>query len=260
MTLLIHNRNEAISLLGPEQALVPTMGALHEGHLSLVRIAQKHAAKVWVSIFVNPLQFSAGEDFNEYPKTLERDLELLSKLNVDYVFAPNKAEIYDNYPYDSIKADPTLSNQLCGLSRPGHFDGVCTVVKILFDIIQPQYAIFGEKDYQQLKIIQEMVTRYHVATKIIPAPILREANGLAMSSRNQYLNNEQKILAANIYKILDQLSKASDFISAKEKYWQELITLGIEPEYIEKQWTRVFVAARIANTRLIDNKLSERIS
>ncbi len=229
-------------------ALVPTMGALHEGHLSLVEIAKKHADIVWVSIFVNPLQFGPSEDFSKYPRTLENDLKMLEGLGVDYIWAPSVEEMYGE-PAKSIQANPELTNRLCGLNRPGHFDGVCTVVNLLFDLIQPDIAVFGEKDYQQLMVIKEMVARLKLPIEIIGAPILREASGLAMSSRNRYLNPTERKLADNIYQVLSGLKTERDLAQAKDK----LENLGIKVEYLEIYWNRIFIAARVGSTRLIDN-------
>lgn len=255
MTKLIHTREEVFEIRSHKSsiAFVPTMGALHEGHLSLIKLAKSLGDEIWVSIFVNPLQFSPGEDFDKYPRVLGRDLELLSEYSVDYVFAPSKEEIYDKAPYDLIKADPELSNTLCGLKRLGHFDGVCTVVKILFDILQPNYAIFGEKDYQQLQIIREMVKRLNLDVQIVSAPILREVSGLAMSSRNQYLNSEDREKASLIYQSLLKLNSVADFDLAQQKIWDELLDAGFEPEYISKKWGRIFIAAKLSGVRLIDN-------
>ncbi len=242
-------------LQAKKKALVPTMGALHEGHLSLVEIARKHADLVGVSIFVNPLQFGPNEDFSKYPRTLEKDLELLKKLNVDYIFTPTVEEVYPAV-IDHIQADSDIANRLCGINRPGHFDGVCTVVKRLFDLLKPDIAIFGEKDYQQLMVIQEMTTRLNLPIEIIGAPIIRESNGLAMSSRNQYLSESDKKLASNIYQTLSYLSSLNstseiDLDQAKNK----LEKMGIKIEYLELHWDRIFIAARIGSTRLIDNVL-----
>ncbi len=186
---------------------VPTMGALHQGHISLVEKAKQDCDQICVSIFVNPLQFGPNEDFSKYPRTIDADLELLDKAGVDLVYLPDVADIYPETisssgsvttntrintetELEKIHANPELANTLCGLNRPGHFDGVCTVVKRLFDIVKPQRAYFGEKDYQQLMIIREMVDRLKIPVEIIGCPILREADGLAMSSRNRYLSED----------------------------------------------------------------------
>ncbi len=241
------------SYQGKSVVLVPTMGALHEGHLSLIEIAKKQADIVWVSIFVNPLQFGPSEDFGKYPRTLENDIAMLEALEVDYVWAPSVEEMYAQ-KVNNIYANPELASRLCGLNRPGHFDGVCTVVKLLFDLIQPDIAVFGEKDYQQLMVIKEMVSRLKLAIEIIGAPILREPSGLAMSSRNRYLNAAERKLADNIYQTLYYLSGLSpiterDLALAKDK----LEALGIKLEYLEIYWDRVLIAAKVGSTRLIDN-------
>ncbi len=239
------------SYQGKAVAFVPTMGALHAGHLALVEEAKKLADIVWVSIFVNPLQFGPNEDFNKYPRTLENDIKLLETLGVDYVWAPSVDEMYGATEPITIQANPELANKLCGLSRPGHFDGVCTVVNLLFYLIKPDYAVFGEKDFQQLTIITEMVERLKLPVKIIPVATLRETNGLALSSRNKYLSAAEKELASNIYKTISSLKAVTenDLTQAKNK----LESLGIKVEYLESHWNRILVAARVGTTRLIDN-------
>ncbi len=232
-------------------ALVPTMGALHKGHLSLVDIAEKHADITIVSIFVNPLQFGPNEDFSKYPRTLENDIKLLADKKVDYVFAPSVEELYSTEA-KKITANVEISNKLCGLARPGHFDGVSTVVNLFFELIEPDVAVFGEKDYQQLMVIQEMVSRLKLPVKIIPAPIVREPDGLAMSSRNRYLSEPDRKLAANIYKELSWL-KENFSVENLETTKDKLEKLGMQVEYLEEHWDRVFVAAKLGTTRLIDN-------
>lgn len=238
-------------------ALVPTMGALHQGHLSLIKLAKESADSIIVSIFVNPLQFGANEDFSKYPRTLDKDLDLLKDLKPDYVFAPSAEDLYSP-PAKEIKANPEIANKLCGLTRPGHFDGVVTVVNLLFELIEPDYAIFGEKDYQQLKVIESMVRELNLKTKIIPAPVVRESSGLALSSRNQYLSRSQKDLATNIYKQLSWLSK-NHSPENSNKVIIELNKLGIDVEYLENHWNRLLIAARIANVRLIDNIIIDSV-
>jgi pantoate--beta-alanine ligase len=232
-------------------AFVPTMGALHEGHLALVESAKLHSSRVCVSIFINPLQFGANEDLDKYPRTIEDDLDKLSKLEVDYVFIPKLEEIYPKEsPIEIIKADPLLANCLCGLSRPGHFDGVCTVVKRLLDIIKPNILILGEKDFQQLIIIQEMLNRFNLNIKVIPVEIVRDLAGLALSSRNQYLSIQELSLATNIFKTL--CSIRADHFSIDDGI-TILNNIGIEVEYLEKKWGRLLFAGKVNNTRLIDN-------
>lgn len=230
-------------------ALVPTMGALHEGHLSLVKMARSLADIVWVSIFVNPLQFAPGEDFEKYPRTLSADLDKLSLLSPDFIWAPSVPEMYP-HPPTIVRANEELSNCLCGLARPGHFDGVVTVVNALFEQIKPSMAIFGEKDFQQLMIIKEMVKELVLPVQIISAPIIRETSGLAMSSRNQYLSQSHKDIAANIY---SELLKIKNKITTIESAQKKLCELGFKIDYLEKRWGRVFFAGKIGETRLIDN-------
>ena len=192
--------------------LVPTMGALHAGHLSLIKKAKETCDKVVVSDFVNPIQFGPSEDFDKYPRTLDADMELCNKEGVDIVFAPSASEMYggkcssDNSKDNTLKELPRLSNDtltydcppffyvntLCGKSRTGHFDGVCTVVLKLFNIVQPDYAFFGQKDAQQVIIIKKMVKDLNVPIQIIQCPIVREESGLALSSRNKYLSEQGK--------------------------------------------------------------------
>lgn len=178
---------------GERIALVPTMGSLHPGHLALVQGARASADRVVVSVFVNPMQFGEGEDFDAYPRTMDEDGAKLSDLSVDVLFAPTVADIY---PHPTTQAArvvvPELSDILCGASRPGHFVGVATVVTILFHLVQPDAAVFGEKDYQQLLIIRRLATDLHMPVTILGVPTVREADGLAMSSRNVYLSLEQR--------------------------------------------------------------------
>ncbi len=271
----------------PKLGFVPTMGALHAGHISLVEKAKQDCDQICVSIFVNPLQFGPNEDFSKYPRTIDADLELLEKAGVDIVYLPEVTDIYPETRNSSssvatristetelekIHANPELANKLCGLNRPGHFDGVCTVVKRLFDIVQPQRAYFGEKDYQQLMIIREMVNRLKIPVEIISCPILREADGLAMSSRNRYLSAEERRIAVQLYQELlkvkseilhspttaqkRDISHVSAIASEGEAIHQSIARLekaGFKVDYLETHWNRIFIAAKLGNTRLIDN-------
>lgn len=235
-------------------AFVPTMGALHQGHLSLIRKANEYAGVVVVSIFVNPLQFGPNEDLAKYPNTFDEDLKALEKLGVDYLFAPgsNNAEwnYYLNDPSIKTEANPELANCLCGLSRPGHFDGVCTVVNLLFDTIKPNYAVFGTKDYQQLMIIRDMVERLDMDIEIIAGNTFRETSGLAMSSRNKYLNEAEKKIAPEIFLELNKVGyDGFDLDEAKQRLEEK----GIQVEYFESKWDRLLFAGRLGSTRLIDN-------
>lgn len=189
------------ALAGRDVAFVPTMGALHEGHLSLTRIARDHAPEVVVSIFVNPMQFAAGEDFDKYPRTLDDDVRQLEAAGVEWVFAPSAAEMYPDAPHhatqSTVHAGP-IGDHYEGASRPGHFDGMLTVVLKLLNIVQPTAAVFGQKDAQQLALVRQMVCDFDLPIDIIAAPISREADGLARSSRNRYLSAEQRAAAPAI--------------------------------------------------------------
>ncbi len=172
---------------GRTVSFVPTMGCLHDGHLSLVDLARRHADEVVLSIYVNPAQFGAGEDLDEYPRNLERDLELAAARGVDVVFTPSDAEMYPEPQTIWVEPPEEMARRLCGLSRPTHFRGVLTVVLKLFEIVQPDMAVFGRKDYQQAVLIRRMVRELQLAVRIETAPIVRESDGVAMSSRNEYL-------------------------------------------------------------------------
>jgi pantoate--beta-alanine ligase len=259
-------------------ALVPTMGNLHAGHIHLATLAKQHAQCVVVSIFVNPLQFGANEDLASYPRTLDADCEKLQTAGVDIVFAPNVQEMYPDFNAASndlgqtmIISAPPIANELCGATRPGHFDGVATVVMKLFNIVMPQVAVFGKKDFQQLFIIRELVRQFNLQIEIIAGDTVREASGLAMSSRNGYLTQEQKTNAATLNaclkKIVDSIQQGNtDFICLEQAAAQNLNNNGWLADYISvrsahtllpasKEDTALVVlaAAKIGNTRLIDN-------
>lgn len=256
---------------GKRIAFVPTMGALHEGHLSLVAEAKKRGDIVVVSIFVNPTQFGENEDFNEYVRDFSGDQKKLKSYEVDVVFAP---EVDDIYPLDfETKVElPKLQNCLCGLSRPGHFKGVCTVVTKLFNIVKPSLAIFGEKDYQQLKIVQKLVRDLNMNVKIVSMPIVREKDGLAMSSRNKYLSQSERDKALSISKSLVRVKELyrkgyveiSELVESGIKvlndsgvsdvdYYEIRDGDTLEPVEEAQQGNLVAVAAKIGSTRLIDN-------
>lgn len=255
--------------------LVPTMGALHDGHLSLVREAQKQCAPVVVSIFVNPKQFGPSEDFQKYPRTLEDDRAALEKLGVDYVFAPPPEEIYPGGFRSAVEVEG-LSERLEGRSRPGHFRGVATVVLKLFEIVQPCFAFFGRKDAQQARILQQMAGDLNLDTQIIVCPIVREADGLAFSSRNAYLRGDDRRAATALYRSLDAVRRE---VSAGERDPARLLVAlrsvlaaerSVSVDYAEivdadtfdsvlslRKTCYVLVAARVGGTRLIDNALIE---
>lgn len=224
---------------------VPTMGALHRGHESLIEKSVCDNDITVVSIFVNPTQFNDPDDLQNYPRAFENDYEILNSHNVDYLFYPDYGEIYnDNYRYKISESE--FSKILCGKFRPGHFDGVLTVVMKLFNIIKPRRAYFGEKDYQQLKLIEGMCKAFFMDIEIIPCPIVRDEEGLALSSRNKLLSGEERKFALNFPRLLK-----SD--KSKEEIFRELENLGFKVDYIEEMDGRRLGAVYVGNVRLIDN-------
>ena len=248
---------------------VPTMGNLHEGHLTLVREAKKLCDLVVVSIFVNPIQFGVGEDFDSYPRTLEQDSLLLADVGCDIIFAPSVEQMYGTQPRLTNISVGKITDDLCGKSRPGHFDGVAVVVSKLFNIVQPDYAFFGQKDYQQLAVIRQLVQDLNMPLEVIGVPIVRAEDGLALSSRNGYLSKAQRAIAPTIYQ---QLQHAEQQLRAGERLSQVLANIsnqltqaGLVVDYVEarqpnlqaidqfNQDVVLFVAAKLGATRLIDN-------
>ncbi|MGH7477111.1 MAG: pantoate--beta-alanine ligase [Longimicrobiales bacterium] len=251
-------------------ALVPTMGYLHEGHLTLVDRARAAADCVVVSVFVNPLQFGPDEDFERYPRNLVRDAGLLERRGVDVMFAPEQSELYPSGD-PLVRVSPgVLAERLCGAYRPGHFEGMLTVVAKLFNLVQPDTAVFGQKDFQQTVLVRRMVRDLDMPVAIDVAPIIREEDGLAMSSRNAYLDFDQRTRAVSLHR---GLQRARDAFRAGERDPVRLrgmvrreIAGGIEPQYIEivdpetlepvrmaRSGNVVALAAHIGRTRLIDN-------
>lgn len=237
--------NHARAEINGSLAFVPTMGALHDGHLALVCEAKKHADNVIVSIFVNPTQFGPNEDFTKYPRKIDEDIKKLEGL-ADYVYLPQVSDIYPEGEKITVKAGPA-SQGLDGDFRPGHFDGVATVVSILFDHVKPDYAIFGEKDYQQLMVIKELKT----PVKILSLPTVREADGLAMSSRNAYLSPEERKIAPLLYKTLCEAKQSP--VTNQQSLITKLKDAGFRVQYLEQRWNRLLIAAYLSKTRLIDN-------
>ena len=224
---------------------IPTMGALHEGHAKLFKTSVAENETTVASIFVNRTQFNNADDFEKYPKTLEHDIQVCEECGISVLFLPEFQQIYpDNYRF-KVTESP-FSNILCGKFRPGHFDGVLTVVLKLFQIVSPDNAYFGEKDYQQFLLISEMTKAFFLKTNVIPVETVRESSGLAKSSRNVRLSETNKILASQIYKHL----MSSEGL---EKIKDELTALHIEVEYLEEHFGRRFIAAIIGGVRLIDN-------
>ena len=268
---------------GPQRiALVPTMGNLHAGHLELVKIAKQHADIVVVSIFVNPTQFGAGEDFDSYPRTLDEDVAKLATVDTDYVFAPSIEEMYPVLPPPTSVLAGAITTQLCGQSRPGHFDGVGIVVSKLFNIVQPDIAVFGQKDYQQLAIIKQLVRDLSYPIEIIGAPIVRAADGLALSSRNQYLSATEREAAPVIHQALQYLAKQLEKGEQSQQTVQSLLAethqritdAGFIIDYLdiktdtlesltndtvtfnaENENLMILVAAWLGRARLLDNQL-----
>ena len=257
---------------GESIAFVPTMGCLHEGHLSLVEKAATLADHVVVSIFVNPLQFNDTNDLANYPIVLDEDVSKLKKFSVDVIFAPTADKFYPEGQSDVEKIElGEVSRLLEGAMRPGHFAGVATVVKRLFDLIQPNFAVFGEKDFQQLMIIQQLVKQYSLAIEVVPMPTFRESDGLAMSSRNIRLSKSERETAPAIYQNLLSVKSAltngnKDYSSLEEEACNNLAKAGLIPEYfvIRQPETLqapqnhmndkvILVAAKLGETRLIDN-------
>jgi len=256
---------------GESIAFVPTMGNLHTGHLSLVKKAAEVAEHVVVSIFVNPLQFNDLSDYTNYPRTLDDDLEKLKAFSVDWVFVPAETELYpQGRETSTIVSEPMLASILEGEQRPGHFTGVTTIVAKLFNIVQPDYAIFGEKDYQQLRIVQKMVSDLNMPINIIGMSTTREEDGLAMSSRNSRLDPQQRQQATGIYQVLNEirqqiLAGEHDYAQLQQNARRKLDENGFETEYVairsavtlmepgNNEDLIILVAARLGDTRLIDN-------
>ncbi len=251
-------------------AFVPTMGHLHDGHIQLVSAARKQADKVVVSIFVNPTQFGEGEDYQSYPRTEQEDAEKLQAARVDVLFLPSVSEMYPHVAQVNV-AVTGLSDAYCGASRPGHFNGVATVVCKLFNMVQPDLAFFGEKDFQQLAIIRQMADDLNMPVQICSVPIVREKDGLAMSSRNSYLTKEEREVAPRFYQALcqvrdDILDRRSDIQAIIEKQRQALRAEGFRPDYLavcrasdlkeageDDRDLVVLSAVWLGTTRLIDN-------
>ncbi|MBV1898715.1 MAG: pantoate--beta-alanine ligase [Cycloclasticus sp.] len=253
-------------------AVVPTMGNLHEGHLALVKTAQQHADIVVVTLFVNPTQFGANEDLDSYPRTFQDDCDKLDALNTSILFAPNIDEMYplggDQTTHVHV---PNMTQVLCGASRPGHFDGVTTIVSKLFNITRADIAIFGEKDYQQLAVIRRMVNDLNIPIKIIGKPIVREPDGLAMSSRNGYLSEKERRIAPRLHQLLQTIKQEiiegnHDLNSLESHAITDLIEAGFKPDYLQIYQRNelrpatendkeiiILAAAFLGSTRLIDN-------
>jgi pantoate--beta-alanine ligase len=256
---------------GLKIAFVPTMGNLHQGHISLVDEAHKHADKIVASIFVNPMQFGANEDIDKYPRTLEADQEKLVAAGTDLLFTPTPQIIYPKgLDKQSFVEVPNVSEGYCGESRPGHFRGVATVVCKLFNLVQPDVACFGLKDYQQVQVIQTMVEDLSMPIEIVPVPTVREESGLALSSRNGYLSDEEKKIAPALYQnmqwLAESIQTSTDFIGLARQAAKFIDNAGMKTDYIHICHARtlqpaseddkdlvILAAAHCGSARLIDN-------
>lgn len=267
----LRQRLSAARETGQRIALVPTMGNLHEGHLALVRAAREHGDYLLATIFVNPMQFGPNEDYERYPRTFEADVAALQSAECDGVYVPRVEEIYPRGLENQTKISvPVLSGLHCGASRPGHFDGVCTVVCKFFNLLQPSVAVFGLKDYQQFRIISTMVEDLALPVELLGIPTVREASGLAMSSRNQYLSDAERRRAASLYATLQATAAAlrsgDTPFTLEAQATARLREAGLEPEYVHicnrhtllppasgDRELVILAAARAGTTRLIDN-------
>ncbi len=271
ITTINEIKNKIKSLKNNDNTIgfVPTMGALHEGHLSLMREAKKQNDILVVSVFVNPLQFGPDEDFNKYPRNIDKDIEAMKKYDVDIVFNPLIDELYKEPILVKIEI-PELFNKLCGKSRPGHFSGVCVVVSKLMNIIQPDNMYMGKKDYQQLTITQKLVKDLNFQTNVIGLPIIRDENGIALSSRNAFLSNNEKKRAISInesrYLAGKMYLKNHSISEIRKAIIDKLKSNNLKIDYVEildgeslteftelKKTHRIFIAAFVGKTRLIDN-------
>lgn len=240
------------ALPGPV-AFVPTMGALHAGHMALVREARGRAAAVVASIFVNPLQFGAGEDLSRYPRQEAADAEMLEAAGVDLLWAPTPDVMYPEDFATTVRVDG-LGDEFEGAHRPGHFDGVATVVAKLFGQVRPDLALFGEKDWQQLQVIRRMATDLDIAVEIIPVPTVRDADGVALSSRNAYLSSDERARARALPRVLlETAHRLATDADALADGRAALAAAGLEPDYLEVRGDRLLAAVRVGTTRLIDN-------
>ncbi len=250
MTRVIKTPKDFINLRkqtldGKSVGAVPTMGALHEGHLTLIRKAQEENDIVVVTLFVNPTQFNNSEDLKKYPRNLDEDLKKISDLGADYLFFPEISDMYpDDYRYKVTENN--FSQILCGAHRPGHFDGVLTVVMKLLNIVRPTRVYFGEKDYQQLQLVKGMVASYFMDIEVVPVPTVRDEEGLALSSRNERLSSEGLLKARTFAQILQSGKPLAEMKKDLQQH-------NIEVEYLEQHLDRTFAAVHIDGVRLIDN-------
>ena len=270
----LHEQLEDWRDSGEHVAIVPTMGSLHAGHTSLVRIAREHAERVVVTVFVNPTQFGEGEDYESYPRSVDKDTRRLRKVSADVLFCPDVDTVYP-FGLDSATRVivPDLTDKFCGSFRPGHFDGVTSVVARLFALVQPDVAVFGQKDYQQQLVIRRMTEDLNLPVEIVTAPTVREDDGLAMSSRNAYLTDDERQRAPAMYRALSDAGTelrngVRDFAHLETTGIEALRAAGLEPEYFSIRRAAdlsepapgshnlvILAAAMLGKARLIDNEL-----
>ncbi|MHB8824862.1 MAG: pantoate--beta-alanine ligase [Thiobacillus sp.] len=236
-------------------AFMPTMGNLHAGHVSLIELAKRHGGPVVASIFVNPLQFGAGEDFERYPRTLQADCEKLAAAGCELVFAPDLAELYPVPQTFTVQPPGSLANDLCGAFRPGHFSGVATVVLKLFNLVQPRVAVFGKKDFQQLFVIRELVRQFNLPIEIVAGATLRDADGLALSSRNAYLGDSERIQAAQLQR---ELAAIVASVQAGERDFEALAASAVRRLKMAG-WRVDYVALRDAETLQVPTPASTQL-
>jgi len=272
----MQERAEALRLAGRTISLVPTMGLLHEGHLELMRVGKKHSDKLIISIFINPSQFAPNEDLDQYPRDTEGDLEKARKVGVDFVFYPSVQKMYPEEYQTNVQVKG-ITRRLCGISRPGHFEGVTTVVAKLFNITKPHMAVFGQKDFQQLTVISQMVMDLNMDIQIVGVPTVRDPDGLATSSRNKFLGPEERISARSLKKSLDladEMFRGGEKAAGVIKKALESFILShphTEIDYVNlcdpvtlediqtlADETLVALAVRVGTTRLIDNCVLHR--
>jgi pantoate--beta-alanine ligase len=246
-------KDRRCAMTGKSIGFVPTMGALHQGHVSLVERCRRENDITVVSIFVNPSQFNEPKDLERYPRTFDCDLAILRNIGVDDVFAPDASEMYPNGYRFRIEPEPTIAELMEGAHRRGFLQGVMTIVLKLFNLVRPDRAYFGEKDYQQLRTIEQMVEDFFLPIEIVPCPTLRESSGLAMSSRNTLLSDVSREKAAGLFRALTRSNSAG-------QARQTLEAQGFHVDYVEEHWGRLFAAAFLDGVRLIDNVLIPEVT
>ena len=254
--IILKNQNEVSLIIKGKKkiALIPTMGNLHDGHLELIKKAKKFAETIIVSIFVNPTQFNSSDDLKNYPRTLEKDINILKNLDIDILFTPSEKEMYPNKPTLSFSL-PSLASELCGVSRPGHFEGVIIIIKKLFDLFKPDHVFFGKKDYQQLMLINQFISdnKYNMTCHGIET--VREKDLLALSSRNNLLSSKDKVMASTLYKILQEainkIKQISEIKQIENNAIKKLTDLGWVVDYIEIRRQKDLLKPTMSDKKLV---------